>query len=67
MANSRFCNIQVRTLTNPSVSHSGTGVFMNWRWPPSRCGYHHHCGGLGQRVWERLVYDWLDEVLTPYA
>jgi pimeloyl-ACP methyl ester carboxylesterase len=35
--------------------------------PAADTGLSGHCGGLGQRVWERLVYDWLDEVLTPGA
>jgi hypothetical protein len=35
--------------------------------PNADSGLSGHCGGLGQRVWERLVYDWLDEVLTPEA
>jgi pimeloyl-ACP methyl ester carboxylesterase len=35
--------------------------------PGAETGLAGHCGGLGQRVWERLVYDWLDEVLTPRA
>lgn len=35
--------------------------------PEPESGIYGHCGGLGQRVWERLVYDWLDEVLTPNA
>lgn len=26
-----------------------------------------HCGGMGQLVWEQVVYDWLDSVLPPPA
>ncbi|WP_072802408.1 hypothetical protein [Rhodococcoides yunnanense] len=33
--------------------------------PPASSGLAGHCGGLGQQVWERLVFDWLDTVLTP--
>jgi hypothetical protein len=35
--------------------------------PPASTGLSGHCGGLGQKVWERIVFDWLDTVLTPTA
>ncbi|WP_197038204.1 MULTISPECIES: hypothetical protein [Actinomycetes] len=35
--------------------------------PPASSGLSGHCGGLGQKVWERIVFDWLDTVLTPAA
>lgn len=33
--------------------------------PPASSGLAGHCGGLGQKVWERFVFDWLDDILTP--
>ena len=32
--------------------------------PDARTGISGHCGGLGQRVWDGVVYDWLDGVLA---
>ena len=31
--------------------------------PEASTGISGHCGGLGQRVWDCVVYDWLDTVL----
>lgn len=33
--------------------------------PPASSGLAGHCGGLGQKVWERTVFDWLDDILAP--
>lgn len=35
--------------------------------PAASTGLAGHCGGLGQKVWERIVFDWLDTILTPTA
>lgn len=35
--------------------------------PPASSGLSGHCGGLGQKVWERIVFDWLDTIVTPAA
>ncbi len=32
---------------------------------PADSGAGGHCGGLGQLVWERAVFDWIGEVLAP--
>lgn len=32
--------------------------------PAKSTGVSGHCGGLGQRVWDDVVYDWLDGVLA---
>ncbi len=32
--------------------------------PDPSTGVAGHCGGLGQRVWDEVVYDWLDTVLA---
>lgn len=32
--------------------------------PAKSTGVSGHCGGLGQRVWADVVYDWLDGVLA---
>jgi hypothetical protein len=26
-----------------------------------------HCGGVGQRVWEAVVYDWISRVISKRA
>jgi hypothetical protein len=33
--------------------------------PPASTGLAGHCGGLGQKVWEHIAFDWLDTILTP--
>lgn len=35
--------------------------------PEPGTGISGHCGGLGQRVWDGVVYDWLDTVLAERA
>uniref|UniRef100_UPI003D8E9387 alpha/beta hydrolase family protein n=1 Tax=Gordonia sp. B7-2 TaxID=3420932 RepID=UPI003D8E9387 len=35
--------------------------------PDPESGVDGHCGGLGQRVWDAVVYDWLDGVLAHAA